>query len=222
MTVSINGNKRNICYDNVYRQREEFARASKSSGLIHQAFSTIRQEDNQCRNYGNLTQRLYMIQETDMIHEWGKRVMENGTIELLEGFDFNSRSTLFEIMHVPIASDINGATGIGQISIPPFIPLHAMRNEGNASHVQFTLAAACIDFQSGWYDVRSMKSNFLPVRDEISLKLMTMVEVLDERPILLLLGIAFYFKANNHYYLSRTSGGLCLSVVKPARGIKEA
>lgn len=204
------------------RQNEEFGRACNSSGLIHEAFSSLISQDSSCRNYGKLTQRLMQIQGTDMINECGKRCVQAGEFELLEGFEFNRRKSLMNILRTRMETRINEVTGICWLSIPSFLPQTDLYYDGNASHVQITLAAACFDFASGWYSTHHSKSDYLSTGEQTSVHLATMVEVRDEHPIILLAGLTFYSLVNKNYYLARTPGGLCLSVVETARGIKEA
>ena len=203
------------------RHNEEFGRACKTSGLIHQALRPLIQEDKDCRNYGKLTQRLMMIQQSDMTNEWGQRTVQDGQLSLLEGYDLNCRKSLFNMFPMRIATDINGMTGICRITAPSFVPQDMLRYEGDPSHVRFSIAACCFDFPSGWYSFRLQHSNYLPVRDQVSLQLMTMVDVQDKRPVFLLLGVAFYNAVNKHYHLSRTAGGLYLTIVKTGRGVIE-
>lgn len=162
------------------------------------------------------------IQATDNTNEWGKRSVQDGKFELLEGYEFNRHKGLLNILHTSMETSINEVTGICWLSIPSFLPQSDLHYEGTPSHVQLMLAAACFDFTAGWYCSCYSKSNYLPIGEQASVHLATMVDVLDERPIVLIAGLSFYNMINNKCYLTRTAGGLCLSVVKTVRGVKEA
>jgi hypothetical protein len=59
------------------------------------------------------------------------------------------------------------------------------------------------------------------MQQEVDVKLMTMIEVKDECPIILLLKIEFFQQVNKQYIPMRAGGGVCLQVVSTGRGISE-
>jgi hypothetical protein len=130
----------------------EFGRACKSSNLIRQAFYPYLW--NGCKPFrlGKLTQRLMMIQQTDTNSGWGQRTVQHGDIELLEGYDFNPERSLMSTLRLPVEASICGITGVCTVVVRRFFPYECLQYNSEPSHVRFSIAAACFDFTSGWYN----------------------------------------------------------------------
>jgi hypothetical protein len=200
-------------------QHFEFGRSCKGSHLIQGAFNALTRESKDCRKCGQLTQVIFKAMKTDELHAWGERRFQDGDISLLQGYDFNARKKLGSIIRLPIMAEINGVTGICSVTIPSFVPYKDLCYDKQASHVRFSIGAACFDFEANSFNSRIAQSGFLPMEKETTVKLMTMINVADERPIFLVLGIEFFNKINGRYLLPGPNESMCLNIVQTGRGI---
>lgn len=202
-------------------QNLEFGRASKSCQLIQAAFYSLTRECKDCRKPGLLTRSIYQAMQADPLHQWGERTLQDGDTSLLQGYDFNARKKLTGVLWQRVEAAINGVTGICSVTIPSFMPYKQMRYESEPTYVRFSIGAACIDFSAGRYNSRITRSAFLPMEKETAVKLMTMIDLIDEAPIFLVLGIEFFIRVNKQYLLLQSGGSMCLNIVGTGRGIVE-
>lgn len=159
--------KSRIMNDPAYvRTREnmnEFSNVARTGKLLRNSLGSLLRRGKDPRTSSRLMGLLSKIKNLDASSVRGLRVVSQGIGStegktLLQGFDFNKRAPLSQILQTPF--DLDTATGI--LEITDFIPLEHIQMPDGATHVSLTNGVMNFDFETGIYDLQlSPVSNIL-------------------------------------------------------------
>jgi hypothetical protein len=194
----------------------EFGTAARAGKLLRIAFQALVHSVADKRMVRRLTSKMLEVLQADSKSGRGLRKVFEGSVELLEGFEFNETGKLSITFCAPHAADINRATGELRISIPPFIPQNLVAAPETATHFKFNSAAAAVDFENGSFSVDTQSSPLLALNgmatDEIVFNSVRPANT--TVPLFLLLGVTFFQEVNASMYPLKDSSFNALAIVK--------
>ncbi|MFY0624859.1 MAG: hypothetical protein JXR07_01110 [Reichenbachiella sp.] len=126
----------------------EFGHAGKAGRVLRNAFRLMLQNASDSKVTSRLTKEMVRIVKSDTTNARGERVVTEGEIETLNGFDFNIDGKLSATMYAPYTPSIDRATGELSITIPAFVPGETIAYPEGATHVKFLVGAAEVDFEN--------------------------------------------------------------------------
>jgi hypothetical protein len=176
--------------------RLEFDEGMYAGKLLRKAISTALFLLADMRISGRMNAAFKKVVQTDPENGFGERLFTAGDVSILKGFNFNR--------HYPLQDVFTGNYFTGQnkinkdlyISIPSFDVAANIVLPPYASHFQFVVCRAVVDFEKGIYKSISGSSDKLSVSQPVTpahaftLPLEPGVEGLD----ILVLGVAFFAK----------------------------
>ena len=215
---------RRIAKDPVFeRTRQncnEFARATTGGRTLREALRQLLPyiADKQVSN--RLTREMMRVVKGDTINEPGYRTIQDGNLELLEGFEFNNRCSFRSAFRAYYDISISRKTGQVIIDILPFSPSWAVDTKTMARHFKIISAVVEIDFVKEKYVTVSGQSGFLstlePMKTPISL--VHAVTCKTTKPLFLVLGIEFYSSMGDNRFHLKTCALNAMAIVKVDRG----
>ena len=133
----------------------EFASAAKAGKLLRDALRAYISGSSDDRVTSRLTALMMKIKTLDATSIRGARTVGTAialpsAMTALQGFNFNKRALLGEVLHKPYT--INAATG--EIDINAFLAANDVRVPQGATHLSFTGCWAKVDFVNGVYNVQ--------------------------------------------------------------------
>ena len=151
--------KSRIMSDPAYiRTREnmsEFSSVAQSGKLLRNSLGSLLRRGKDPRTSSRLMGLLSKVKNLDASSARGLRVVSEGIASaegktLLQGFDFNKRAHLSQVLLT--AFDLDTTTGT--LEIADFIPNEHIHKPEGATHVSFTNASMNIDFNTNIYDLQ--------------------------------------------------------------------
>lgn len=129
---------------------QEFGTITGQARLIRAAFHQLLNHTKESYLQGRLVKTLYAVKRMDTVSERGMRTPAQGLEsaegrQILEGFTFNRQVGLSQIMAVAPVVDL--ATGTVQVN--GFNPAHMLSAPASATHFQFHMAWAKVNFFTG-------------------------------------------------------------------------
>jgi hypothetical protein len=193
----------------------EFGNAGKGVKTIRSAFRDMLILTSDTK-VGTRLQRLAMrIVHTDPVNDRGQRTVAKGDLNILNGFNFNSRNSFGETLYIRPVVQVDRATGAITITIPEFVPKVRIAATPGASHFQIVAAAAAIDFEKEKYDVALVETASLPwskqktAANSLSLQLPPNSNL----PIVVAMGVTFEQEVNSKLYLLNSSAFNAAAIV---------
>jgi hypothetical protein len=137
----------------------EFAAAAKAGKLLRKAVRAFILGSADHRITSRLTALMMKIKQMDATSIRGARTVGTAialpsAMTLLQGFNFNKRSLLGEVLFKPYT--INAATG--EIDINAFLAANDIQIPAGATHLSFTGCWAKVDFVNDVYNVQTSPS----------------------------------------------------------------
>lgn len=189
----------------LFRQRQssnEFGTASKAGGLFRQCIASLLSAAKDTTTHSRFASRMLDVLKTDTINPAGERRVENGNIKLLQGFEFNSHSSLHNILVAQYKAGINRETGELTLSFRSFIPNQNIKAAPGTSHFKIVMAGLEADFASDSIREQIVESAFIPMGDlptgdqQFTSKLTANSTL----PLFMVAGIQFYDLSNGVFY----------------------
>jgi len=192
----------------------EFGRACEASKQMRTVLRSIilLTSDNKMTN--RLTSRMSRIIKADTMNVRGERKVLSENMGLLKHFNFNAAAVLSSTIFADYQVDFDSSTGQATFSIAAINPDVAIVKPNGATHYQFTVAAARIDFEG---EGSALATTELPYHSlnsstaaqEINLELGSDSEL----PVLLILGIGFYQEVNGVQYSLKNGAYNAISII---------
>lgn len=194
----------------------EFGRAGKAGKVLRNAFRLLLQNAADSRVTSRLTKEMMRVIKTDAVNARGERLITNGNLGILAGFDFNANSKLGTTFYSAFAQAIDRAAGTYNVSIPAFVPDANIVFPSGATHYSFSMAAAEINFaeesfqfgQAGTAELELNSVDSAPVDLNVNLTL----DSTDD--LFLILGIEFFQEVNGIMYSLKNGAFNSLSIVE--------
>ncbi|RXJ51112.1 hypothetical protein [Gelidibacter gilvus] len=202
-------------YQRTRENGSEFGRAGKGGKLIRGAVRVLLQNAKDKRVVSRLVKALVAVAKTDQINERGHRTIEDGNMDLLNGFEFNINGKLGATLYAPFAPAIDRAAGEVDVDIAPFAPTLRIAAPGGTTHFKIVSGATELDFVNETSIFESAETAILPY-DSADTAVINLAMVLTPNsllPILHVLGIEFYQEVNGQMYPLKNGAFNALSIV---------
>ena len=193
----------------------EFGRAGKASKLLREILKPLGKHVSDGRMFGRLVREMMKVLRADATSERGQRNVIDGEVELLNGFDFNSKGPLKTSVSVLFSAAIDRITGKAQVDFPAFIPSKMIIAPQASTHYQLNAVAAEIDFEAQSYKIDSKNSGPLQLTEaSAGLQLACQLPANSTHPLFLVLGIEFFQMSNGRLYPLLDSSGNPAAIVQ--------
>jgi hypothetical protein len=159
---------------------------------------------------------MLQIIKTDAVNVRGERTVDNGDLELLEGFDFNNEGRLNATLFAPYTSDVDQALGELGISIPAFVPSDTIAFPVGATHFKFLAGAAEIDFENEEFNFVKAVSADIALGPQLATTVDLDLTLTANSPsnLFLVLGLDFMQEVNGAMYPLRNGNYNPLTIVE--------
>ncbi|WP_343303084.1 hypothetical protein AAHN97_16135 [Chitinophaga niabensis] len=175
----------------------ELSRNSKASKLIRQAFAIPLTQIEDSGIHNRLNKVMAKVTQGDKTNERGRRNPADGEITLLEGFDFNEKSPLRDLLPAFTAS-IDRKTGRMVIRISKFAGKKRFAIPPNATHFRLQATAAALNFGDNQYIHTATQSPDFPIKGALpgQFTLQLSLPPGNQHPLFLALSISFLGECN--------------------------
>jgi len=208
-------NKSGVSKDRIHsdpkfqRTREnmaEFGNACKAGKTLRTPFKPLLKQASDNRMISRLSKQLMAVLKTDTTDKRGKRTVGKGDLSLLNGFEFNDKGILSTTLTEPYSISYARATGDVSFTLDSFIAAQGIQAPQGATHYQFQLAAAPIDFNARKNLAQQVASSVLPWNNvaTTALNLSLTLTAASTLPVFILLQLQFLEQVNADYYPLQT------------------
>ncbi len=199
----------------------EFGRAGKAGKLIRTAFRSLLLKTSDSKITSRLTKQLMTVLQSDQTNIRGERVVPEGNLELIQGFNFNAEGRLEATLYAPYEVAFDRAAGSASINVPEFIPSNSLGYPQGATHLKMVAAVSEVNFSSDEFTYSMAESAELEISNEVvgPVQLELAINANTEEILLIVFGIDFYQSVNGQMYAMKNGGYNCLALVeidKPA------
>lgn len=193
----------------------EFGRAGKGGKLIRSAIRSLMQNAKDRRVVSRLTTQLLAIIKTDGVNPRGQRTLDEGNLNLLEGFDFNSTGKLDTTFFGLYISSFDRVTGEASVALNAFIATEQITAPSGTTHYKLAMAATELDFVNKTFVYDEKDLGVLPYDNSQVAAIAINVPLTPNSPypVLMVLGIEFYQEVNGEYYSLKNGAFNALGVV---------
>ncbi|GHC64493.1 hypothetical protein [Ulvibacter litoralis] len=193
----------------------EFGAAGKGGKLIRTSVRHLMQNAKDRRVVSRLTKELLAIIKTDPLNPRGKRTIQDGNLEVIEGFDFNSNAPLSTTLYVGYTTNFNRTSGEVTANLEAFSPTIRIAAPTGTTHFKLSLGAAEIDFVNMQFVFSAADTGVLPyTAPELPANTLTAPLSPDsDLPVLQVIGVEFYQMVNGEYYSLKNGANNALAIV---------
>ena len=188
----------------------EFHRAIQAGQLIRALVAAYVKEVADSGLTARMNGVMKQVLNGDRSHVRGGRLMQDGDLGILRGFNFNEGQALADVLPVACCTHLDAATGAIKIAIPSFIPLLHIKAPAGATHFRLVVWGAALDFDQRVCTGR-MQDTALMALDETPTGLLAFeyqANVAAGQVLMLVAGIAFYMAGTRGAGdFSRVKGG---------------
>ncbi len=194
---------------------QEFGRAGKASKLIRNAMKVMIAQSADNRVASRLTTALLKVVQSDGENKRGERVVVNGDLNLLKGFEFNRNNNLENMLKAPYTVAFDRASGAGSVSVDFSNPSLELNLVDGAEFVKFSVGVVAVDFENSEYEVDVVESDAVDVTSIEAAKVDISASVSEnsELPVIVVFGAAYYQKVNGDFYLINSQESKAMVVV---------
>ena len=194
----------------------EFGRAGKGGKVIRNAIRVLLQHAKDRRVVSRLTKVLVAITKTDTANARGLRTIEDGDMNLLQGFEFNANGKLGATLFAPYATTYDRVTGDVGVDIAAFAPTVRIAAPGGTTHYKLVMGAVELDFANEASVFENAETAILPYdsADTAAINLTVALTANSVLPVLQIIGVEFYQEVNGQMYSLKNGAFNALSVAK--------
>ncbi len=193
----------------------EFGRAGRGGKLIRSALRSLMQNAKDRRVVSRLTSILLAIIKTDPVNARGQRTLDDGNLQLLEGFDFNINGKLDTTFFGLYTADYDRVEGEASVALNEFSATEEITAPAGTTHYKIAMGTAEVDFENKTF-VYAEKDMGMLLYDNTSVaatSLMAQLTPDSHNPVLVVLGIEFYQEVNGEFYSLKNGAFNALKVV---------
>ncbi|HEY5750655.1 MAG TPA: hypothetical protein VIU12_31550 [Chryseolinea sp.] len=194
---------------------QEFSHAGQAGKLLRKAFQSVLRNTADGRVASRLTKQMMVALKADATSDRGQRNVVDGELGFLQGFEFNNNSHLGSVLTAQYTTSIDRATGKMAANLPKFVPMNNVFAPPGATHFQFVVCGAEIDFNSGDIVVSVSQSADLAVSQKTATPVLLEATVTagSTHPLFFVLGITFSQMVNGTAYPLQSGSYNALSMV---------
>lgn len=214
----VDGNriKNDPAFQRTRENGSEFGRAGKGGKVLRDSIRLLLQNVTDKRVTPNLQKQLMKVIKADSTNDRGLRTIQDGNMELLQGFDFNSKAKLGRTLYASFLNTVDRVAGEGDVEVDPFVPLTMVDAPGGTTHFKIVTGLAELDFVEENSVFDSDESSILPwdSSETAAISLSTAVTAASTLPLIQVIGVEFYQEVNGTMYPLKNGAYNALSIVK--------
>lgn len=193
----------------------EFGRAGKGGKVLRNAIRTLLQNAKDKRVVSRLTKDLLAIVKTDATNARGLRTIQDGTLALLENFDFNLNGKLGAALYAAFTNTFDRVTGDATLGIVAFSPTLRIAAPTGTTHFKIVMGASELDFVNETSTFEIDETAILPYTtpDTAAIALTASLTANSTLPVIQVLGIEFYQEVNGQMYALKNGAFNALAIV---------
>ncbi len=193
----------------------EFGRAGKGGKIIRNAIRVLLQNAKDRRVVSRLTKDLVAIVKTDAVNDRGLRNLQDGNLNLLEGFEFNLNGKLGATLFAAYAKAFDRVTGDATLTVAAFSPTIRVAAPNGTTHFKVVMGASELDFVNETSTFENDETAILPysAADTAPIALSVAITANSTLPVIQVLGIEFYQEVNGQMYALKNGAYNALSVI---------
>lgn len=193
----------------------EFGRAGNNGKVLRTSIRSLLLKTADPRMVGRLTKQILRIIKMDPVNVRGQRVVTEGDLQLLNGFEFNVRGKLSTTLYAPFNLNVDRVAGEVTVNIPSMVPANAIAAPVGATHLRIITGAAAVDFPQEEYrsDTNASSDLVIGPQTEAPIALTMNLPPNSTRPIFVVLGIEFYQEVNAVMYPLKNGAYNALAIV---------
>ena len=208
--------KNDPAFERTRENGEEFGRAGANGKVLRNAIRMLLLKAADKRMVSRLTRDILKVIKTDPVNSRGKRMLIEGDMDLLKGFDFNIRGKFSSTFYEGYSVILDRAAGEVDIEIPAMIPANGIAAPTGATHVKFIAGAAAIDFEGNVFnsDVTSSADVIIGPSSVGPFTLSMTLPAASSWPIVVVFGLEFSQEVNGNLYPLKNGAFNALSIVE--------
>ena len=199
----------------VRQNNSEFGKTASAGKVLRDEMATV------LRNIADFTigSRLFSVMseivKSDPVGLRGQRSPMKGNQSLLNGFQFNAKSSLETTLLAKITSTIDRVTGQVVLDIPAMVPANKIFWPTGATHCKISSVAVAVDFETGAREsAEGFTANIPFGRVEIpAVHLVTQLEANSTKVLLHAVGIEFINVTNGVEFLMKNKAFNSMGIV---------
>ena len=193
----------------------EFGRAGKGGKVLRNAIRVLLQNAKDKRVVSRLTKSLVAITKTDTTNERGLRTLQDGNLNLLEGFEFNLNGKLGATLFAAYSKAFDRVTGDATLDLAAFSPTIRIAAPSGTTHFKVVMGASELDFVNETSTFENDETAILPysAASTAAISLSATITANSTLPVVQVLGVEFYQEVNGQMYALKNGAYNALSVV---------
>ncbi|MFD2529172.1 hypothetical protein [Polaribacter marinaquae] len=193
----------------------EFGRAGKGGKVLRNAIRVLLQNAKDKRVVSRLTKSLVAITKTDTTNERGLRTLQDGNLNLLEGFEFNLNGKLGATLFAAFTKTFDRVSGDTTLDLAAFSPTVRIAAPAGTTHFKVVMGASELDFVNETSTFENDETAILPytAANTAAIALSATITANSTLPVVQVLGVEFYQEVNGEMYALKNGAYNALSVV---------
>ncbi|WP_303317201.1 hypothetical protein Q4Q34_02035 [Flavivirga abyssicola] len=193
----------------------EFGRAGKGGKVLRNAIRILLQNAKDKRVVSRLTKDLLAIVKTDATNTRGLRTVQDGTLSLLENFEFNLNGKLGSTLYAAFTKAFDRASGDATLGLAAFSPTVRIAAPIGTTHFKIVMGASELDFVNETSTFENDETAILPytAANTAAIALTASLTANSTLPVIQVLGIEFYQEVNGQMYTLKNGTYNALAIV---------
>jgi len=194
---------------------QEFGTAGKGGQLIRRGFRLLMRLAKDGRVTSRLTQQLMQVVKTDTLNTRGNRTIQDGNMQLLANFDFNTRAKLESIFYKKQVPTYDRATGDFELVVSEFKPQEFIEAPQGTTHIQIVAGLCAIDFVERTFEEAHDRSAIIPWDMDTHPDIILSAEIPENspHPVVQVVGVNYYQDVNGEMYPLKNGTHNSLAIV---------
>jgi hypothetical protein len=194
----------------------EFGNAGESAKGLRQSILALITLAKDTKLQSRLVKKLMTVLQTDATNPRGQRIVANGALTILTGFDFNRHAELSAVLTAPNTTTIDRVAGTVTIAIPSFDPSLMLRAPEGTTHFKIVAAASEIDFVNKTFNTDSALTAALPWDNTATSPISQVLNLTagGTLPMFGFVGVQFFESINGNYYPLKNNAYNPLGITK--------
>ena len=193
----------------------EFGRAGIGGKLVRNAIRILLLNAKDKLVTSRLTTDLLKVVKSDLVNERGMRTIQDGSMSLLSGFEFNINAKLGSTLFAAYTNTFDRVSGEATVNIPSFSPLVRIAAPSGTTHYKIVTGSSELDFANETFTFESDETAILPY-DSADTGIVDFVCALTPNstlPVIQVLGVEFYQEVNGQMYPLKNGSFNALAIV---------
>lgn len=194
----------------------EFSTAGKAGKLVRNSIQVLLQNARDKRCVARLTRSLLAVVKTDEVNARGERKVQDGNMQLINGFEFNQNGKLGSTFFTPFASALDRTTGELSVDIDAYQAAVRIAAPRGTTHYRLNFAGVELDFEERNFNFSMEQTAILPHTsvEQVASSLTASLTANTTLPVLGVLGIEFFQEVNAEMYPLKNGAFNALAVIK--------